>query len=49
MFHSDRSRHNDLPAVAGHEVLHVIQEHMLREAERVIVWITVALQKRGGW
>lgn len=47
IFHSDRSRHNDLSAVAGHEVLHVTQEHMLWETERVIVWITIALHNTG--
>ena len=43
VFHSDRSRHNDLSAVAGHQVLHVTEQHINRELERVIVWITRAL------
>jgi len=49
VFHSDRSRHNDLSAGARHEVLHVTKEHINREIERVIVWITQALISTGGW
>jgi very-short-patch-repair endonuclease len=43
LFHSDRSRHNDLSAVAGYQVLHVTEQHINHELERVIVWITRAL------
>ncbi len=43
VFHSDRARHNDLSAGARHEVLHVTEEHVSRELERVIVWISRAL------
>jgi very-short-patch-repair endonuclease len=49
VFHSDRARHNDLSAGAGYEVLHVTEEHLTRELERVIVWITQALTRAGGW
>ncbi|MGH2909684.1 MAG: type IV toxin-antitoxin system AbiEi family antitoxin domain-containing protein [Solirubrobacteraceae bacterium] len=49
VFHSDRARHNDLSAGARHEVLHVTEEHVAREPERVIVWITTALLHAGGW
>jgi very-short-patch-repair endonuclease len=49
VFHSDRARHNDLSAGARHEVLHVTEEHIGRELERVIVWITQALMRAGGW
>ncbi len=47
VFHSDRTRHNDLSAAARHEVLHVTEEHITRELERVIVWITRALSGAG--
>lgn len=47
-FHHDRARHNDLSA-AGYEVLHVTERHLTRELERVIVWITLALNRGGGW
>jgi very-short-patch-repair endonuclease len=47
VFHSDRARHNDLSAWARHEVLHVTEEHVFRELERVIVWITRALSGAG--
>lgn len=43
VFHNDRARHNDLSAGARHEVLHVTEQHVHRELERVIVWITRAL------
>jgi len=46
-FHNDRSRHNDLSAGADHEVLHVTEDHITRELERVIVWITRALDRAG--
>jgi very-short-patch-repair endonuclease len=49
VFHSDRARHNDLSAGARHEVLHVTEEHVDRELERVMVWITRALASAGGW
>ena len=48
VFHHDRTRHNELSA-AGYEVLHVTREHVTHELERVIVWITLALQRGGGW
>jgi very-short-patch-repair endonuclease len=47
VFHRDRTRHNDLSAAARHEVLHVTEEHISRELERVIVWITRALSGAG--
>ena len=43
VFHRDRARHNDLSALARHQVLHVTEEHITLELERVIVWITRAL------
>jgi very-short-patch-repair endonuclease len=49
VFHSDRTRHNDLSAGTQHEVLHVTKEHVNREIERVIMWITQALTRAGGW
>lgn len=49
VFHSDRSRHNDLSAGAGYQVLHVTEEHISHEIERVIMWITRALTHAGGW
>ncbi len=49
VFHDDRARHNDLSAGAQHEVLHVTERHIAREPERVIVWITRALSRAGGW
>jgi very-short-patch-repair endonuclease len=47
VFHSDRSRHNDLSAAARHQVLHVTEQHINRELERVIVWIARALSGAG--
>ena len=47
VFHHDRARHNDLSAVERHEVLHVTEQHVSRELERVIVWITRALDGAG--
>ncbi|HLI59389.1 MAG TPA: type IV toxin-antitoxin system AbiEi family antitoxin domain-containing protein [Solirubrobacteraceae bacterium] len=47
-FHRDRARHNDL-ATAGHQVLHVTEPQLAHELERVIVWITLALARGGGW
>jgi very-short-patch-repair endonuclease len=49
VFHSDRTRHNDLSAHGRHEVLHVTEHHMTHAVERVLVWITVALTHAGGW
>jgi very-short-patch-repair endonuclease len=49
VFHSDRARHNDLSTGARHEVLHVTEEHIGHELERVIVWITHGLMRAGGW
>lgn len=48
-FHRDRSRHNDLSSAARHEVLHVTEQHIAHELERVVVWIAVALTHAGGW
>lgn len=44
IFHSDRTRHNDLSTGARHEVLHVTEEHVTHELERVLIWIAVALR-----
>jgi very-short-patch-repair endonuclease len=49
IFDGDRERHNDLSAVSDHEVLHVTENHLLKELERVIVWVTLALHRGGGW
>ena len=49
IFHSDRSRHNDLAAIAAHEVIHVTEDHLTHELERVIVWVALALHRGGGW
>jgi very-short-patch-repair endonuclease len=48
-FHSDRSRHNDLSAVAGYKVIHVTDQHLFHELEQIIVWVTIALHRGGGW
>jgi very-short-patch-repair endonuclease len=49
VFHRDRTRHNDLSTGARHAVLHVTEEHIGHELERVIMWITQALTRAGGW
>jgi predicted transcriptional regulator of viral defense system len=41
-FHSDRTRHNDLSATEGYQVLHVTKEHT---PESVLVWVVQALAR----
>lgn len=49
IFTPDRSRHNDLAAIVGYEVIHVTDQHLGHELERVIVWVALALHRGGGW
>jgi very-short-patch-repair endonuclease len=47
-FHHDRTRHNDLTAQGGLNVLHITHRQITETPERVIVWV-VLLLVRGGW
>ena len=46
-FHDDRTRHNDLTAADGYQVLHVTFEHMA-EPLKVLVWVVRALARADG-